>query len=786
MRSLLLMLVMLASACWAQPPVYTISTTGPHHVVVGNFMFFNILGTVTSGTDENVTPSITGVPGGVTTSFPNLLKFCCTTFRFGIAGLNPVQVNAGLATTPGTYTLTITYTSASAVVRTTPYTLIVDPVPGPLATVPFPTNIPLSGLAQYQSNMTTFGETYCTPPLGGPAFEGFVWYYDGTRNYFQIADYTHDPKWLTCAVGLNTLYSAYVLANNGNIPGWHAFPQGLAMDFTRNLTTSDKTAITQMQLNGYANPSDISQTIDYLLSREMSYGLETNLWAEQVGLPRLPTYQSVVNVLMGIMDQWFQSQTAPLGPQPFMVALACEALIQYWEASADPRVPPLIQLAADQLWSKSWDAPSQSFLYYNNDLTTMPSPDLNLLIVPIYGWVFQRTGTQLYRDRGDQIFNAGVAGAFLGAGKQFSQNYRWSGRYLSWRVSPATPPPPPVLPPPVTPPGPTPPVPTLTRVPGTCTVGGRTINAPPGSGMAPVTRGFVQSYPRCTVTVFVTGTGGSKASIASTSAGTVLANPFTADQFGAWGFYVLPGTYDVQISSGGPPALAAPYTFGGIAVGSTSSSGSSSGGTGNVSATGLTPGTIPIALGTTSLGNSVCTQDGTTSQVSCAKSTSSPLTTVTFSATPTYDASLSNSFLITLTANITSSTALNGRAGEFVLFTLCQDSTGGWTNVWPANVTFAPAISPTASSCTHVFTRFDGTNFVTVGVPWTTGATAAVGIPAVTVSALPTCNSGSLGTRATVSNSNAASFTAGIGAIVAAGGTTVVPVFCDGVSWRIG
>lgn len=52
-----------------------------------------------------------------------------------------------------------------------------------------------------------------------------------------------------------------------------------------------------------------------------------------------------------------------------------------------------------------------------------------------------------------------------------------------------------------------------------------------------------------------------------------------------------------------------------------------------------------------------------------------------------------------------------------------------------------------------------------------------------TVAALPAA--GTAGRRAYVTDSNAA-LTAGIGAIVAAGGANVVPVFDDGVNWRIG
>jgi hypothetical protein len=50
---------------------------------------------------------------------------------------------------------------------------------------------------------------------------------------------------------------------------------------------------------------------------------------------------------------------------------------------------------------------------------------------------------------------------------------------------------------------------------------------------------------------------------------------------------------------------------------------------------------------------------------------------------------------------------------------------------------------------------------------------------------LPAAAANLTGARAHVTNSNA-TLTAGIGAIVAAGGANIVPVFCDGTNWRIG
>jgi hypothetical protein len=98
------------------------------------------------------------------------------------------------------------------------------------------------------------------------------------------------------------------------------------------------------------------------------------------------------------------------------------------------------------------------------------------------------------------------------------------------------------------------------RISGFCEVGGRTVVAPQTAGQSPVTRSFQQSFPGCTVNVYVTGSGGSRAAIYSDNAGTALANPFTANlTTGYYFFYADNGSYDIQISGGG---LASPVTFG--------------------------------------------------------------------------------------------------------------------------------------------------------------------------------------------------------------------------------
>jgi hypothetical protein len=92
-----------------------------------------------------------------------------------------------------------------------------------------------------------------------------------------------------------------------------------------------------------------------------------------------------------------------------------------------------------------------------------------------------------------------------------------------------------------------------------------------------------------------------------------------------------------------------------------------------------------------------------------AKSIVSGLNTVTFSATPTFDASLGNTQKITLTGNVTSSTLSNATTGQQLDFLICQDGTGSRTFVWPTNVLGGMTIGSTLSKCRAQSFRYDGT-----------------------------------------------------------------------------
>ena len=290
----------------------------------------------------------------------------------------------------------------------------------------------LETLELWKENMTNYGKLHCNLSQLN-MWEGNAWYYDGIRVYNQIAERTGDAYWFGCADLQIDLYRKYVLDSNGVVPGWRVFPHGFATHSQRTQDATSRTAVFKLAEGNASKYDNLAWSINWQSSREISYALSTLVMSEQLGLPRRPEFRDYVELLLGHFDQWFVSKNASF-VQPFMVALAAEALIDYWTITKDPRVLPLLRTAADQLWTNSWSESHQAFLYYNNDGSSGPAADLNQLIAPIYGWVYRNTGAVGYREKGDKIFNSGVKNAWLSGGKQFSQSYRWSPKYVEWRA----------------------------------------------------------------------------------------------------------------------------------------------------------------------------------------------------------------------------------------------------------------------------------------------------------------------------------------------------------------
>lgn len=301
-----------------------------------------------------------------------------------------------------------------------------------------------STLDQWQSNMLQHGRRLCDAQsifdLG--TWEGNIWYYDGIRVYYQIADFTGDESWERCAQYAWSVYGRYVLDNNGRVPGWRVFPHGLQLDFQRTGNQDSRTAALLLASNSAF--ADTGGGADTELSRETAYLIHAYITQRELGGGQNPNLAAAVQFSLGHLDAWTGAQSAGY-VKPFMVGLTFEGLIHYYESTGkDVRVLNAVQIAADWLWDNAWNAQAQAFEYIvckpavassNQECSgpdAGPAPDLNLLVGPGYAWLYSETRDPMYRDRAQAIFDGGVRGADLATGKQFNQNYRWSFDLLKW------------------------------------------------------------------------------------------------------------------------------------------------------------------------------------------------------------------------------------------------------------------------------------------------------------------------------------------------------------------
>lgn len=267
-------------------------------------------------------------------------------------------------------------------------------------------------------------------------------YYDGERVFYQIADYTGDISWNACAQASEWMYRDNYLKGASAPAGYWNFAKGLAEDFKRTGDTISRTTIDQLTTTAVfcrgsawelAHIGTMVPGDDY--NRETSYCIDTFVEARKLGgdSARLEQF---VGFAKGHIQQWL-ANSFPM--QPFMCALNAEALSTYYDQiSPDPEIINLEGQLAHKMWTDFWHDPCDTgktggcFWYDNHNGTWDKNFDLNLLIAPMYSWLFSKTGDSFYAASFDKIFAAGVAGAWLGP-KQFNQNYRWSIKGLGWR-----------------------------------------------------------------------------------------------------------------------------------------------------------------------------------------------------------------------------------------------------------------------------------------------------------------------------------------------------------------
>lgn len=306
--------------------------------------------------------------------------------------------------------------------------------------------VPIPYLDQWRSQMISYGDTHCKKlrdrSLNFDAKLAAT-YYDAEWVFYQIGDYTKDNKWYQCAQDAEAVYrSQYVVPNNGTVPGYWNFSHGLHRDFLSTGDASSKSALIMLAENASYAPdtTPLSWTADASMSREVAYALMSYLNAESIGEPARQRRDLLLNQAFGHLDQWFGSQSAEY-VRPFMFSLTAQALITYHDqvGTNQARILDELKRGADWIWSRTWLPQADAFKYTDRNVEsggTEPAPDLNLLVAPVFAWLWHQTGDPIYRERADLIFAGGVKNAWLVNGKQFNQNYRWSFDFIKWRSMP--------------------------------------------------------------------------------------------------------------------------------------------------------------------------------------------------------------------------------------------------------------------------------------------------------------------------------------------------------------
>lgn len=332
-----------------------------------------------------------------------------------------------------------------------------SPTPAPTA-APDPNPVP--DLLAWKENLIRYGQKYCDPgaSLSRHDYSNSATYYDGAWVYQQTHKYlalegvpAGRSSWLECAELHRTRYKNYLNQRWGSntgfrVQGYEVFPHGLYPADTQELSDLAH----RHAFAAYGSPilGASPELMSEFYQRETAFLLQAyTFWAKLGNTDRDEAFQTVLEYTKEQSRMIIDGRSPFV--KPFFIGLTAHALIDYNEFSADPEIPALIKALADRTWQE-WKGNRFTYVvcrngYSNSECSNIDeAPDTNMLIAPMFAWLYSQGFGSVYRDRADQIFVAGIErrdadGFHIGGsciacnGKQFSQNYRLAFRFLEWR-----------------------------------------------------------------------------------------------------------------------------------------------------------------------------------------------------------------------------------------------------------------------------------------------------------------------------------------------------------------
>jgi len=145
-------------------------------------------------------------------------------------------------------------------------------------------------------------------------------------------------------------------------------------------------------------------------------------------------------------DGWAPFQSTCGGSLNYMNGMLYDVLTRIHDHRPSAAYNKLIESKAkaygEYVWRSQWrgsvpgDSPSFNYVSLECPGTGSPTaaPDLNGLMLPLFGWLGKQTGDPVWFTRGDQIMQ-GMQGASFYLYRQFSESYSSSYRYLGYRYA---------------------------------------------------------------------------------------------------------------------------------------------------------------------------------------------------------------------------------------------------------------------------------------------------------------------------------------------------------------
>jgi hypothetical protein len=269
--------------------------------------------------------------------------------------------------------------------------------------------------------------------------ESAVWYYDGARNYYWVADYLGLPAAAATADVINKACAPYYTKESH---GWHSFPQGLHEGWIRTGNTAYRDAVRALFV--YSEKTGAA--------REMS-AFETD---------RTQLAVAVDKSLM-VLEQMITPANQIVEFQSWIYGLGMQSLIEYYEwtkgepGGPDTRVLDAVKTGVDWAWRHR--GPD---VYGLGDGAVLNNPYAagsgyvcnssgggqkyillnNAFIMHAAAWYWRKTGDTAYRDIADTLFADAMQTNGFDTAKQWSQEMRGSFLYYGWRTAPGAPDPP--------------------------------------------------------------------------------------------------------------------------------------------------------------------------------------------------------------------------------------------------------------------------------------------------------------------------------------------------------